>query len=155
LPGFFPRAEKIAAAPRRREVPGGPPSFFRPEGVGGSVDGWKASAARPPPVSQKLGPGREIALRSLRFFKSYATPSSPPFTRCTVDVPTPTCAATFRMPIPEASPARIAASASSGTRGRAEHLEQSLAGRRAGVEPLLVQIEVDVFGMHLVEERDQ
>src|SRR5262249_1007855 len=37
----------------------------------------------------------------------------------------------------------------------AEHLEQSLAGRRAGVVALLVQIEVDLFGMHLAEERDQ
>ena len=29
----------------------------------------------------------------------------------------------------------------------AEHLKQRLSGWRAGVEPLLVQIEIDIFGL--------
>jgi hypothetical protein len=37
----------------------------------------------------------------------------------------------------------------------AEHLEHRLTGWRAGIDPLLMEVEIDAFGMQFAEERDQ
>jgi hypothetical protein len=63
--------------------------------------------------------------------------------RCTVPVPTPTCLATFNMPLPAFRRPRIRFSTSAELSERASDLKNQLAHRRRGVDRLLIEVQID------------
>ena len=106
------------------------------------------------------------------------------FTRWTVPTPTPTFRAAALIPVPLASSRRIAFSVAWSTRGRprifpcafasletrtdalhehgsfelredSDHLKEHPPRRRAGVETLLVEVQVNVLRFQLVEEPEE